>query len=207
MIWSQFPLSGGLGDLPSCGAYLERRRSVARAHLAKRLCMVISKLIGSVPRGGRGRLYGTRNDDDTISLCRRFRPRFRCTRARPSSDPARESRREALCDRTGPPRERHCRYPVGGQRNLLAPPVPLQTGEERLVSLGWKIVLARTPFTIKYQEAPAPADRLLQMMIGCIRSKPGAIGSTDAVRNCHSGFVASRGRCLGTMMAIPREGV
>jgi hypothetical protein len=41
------------------------------------------------------------------------------------------------------------RYPVGGQRNLLAPPVPVKPGEERLISIGWKIVLARTPFTVQ----------------------------------------------------------
>lgn len=41
------------------------------------------------------------------------------------------------------------RYPVAGQRNLFSPPAPLSSGEEKLVPLGWKIVLARTPYLVQ----------------------------------------------------------
>ncbi len=145
-------IRGDTSVCPSCGAFLERG-DPWRDPVWVKIMHGQSEVNRFVLEEGEAVYVGRGADDDTISLADDF--------DHASDVLALELRQIRLENRAGKlyvigqetTKGTALRYPVGGQRNLMAPPVPLQSGEERVVSLGWKIVLARTPFVVQISGA------------------------------------------------------
>lgn len=141
-------LKNGSAICPSCGAFLERGDEW-RDPIWLKIMHGQIEVNRFVLEEGEAVFVGRGADDDTISLADDF--------DHAADVLALDLRQIRLENRGGKlyaigqetAKGTALRYPVGGQRNFLAPPVPLQSSEERLISLGWKIVLARTPFTVQ----------------------------------------------------------
>jgi hypothetical protein len=141
-------MRSGSAMCPSCGAFLERGNAW-RDPIWLKIMHGQIEVNRFVLEEGQAVFVGRGADDDTISLAEDF--------DHAADVLALDLHQVQLANRGGKlyavgqetSKGAALRYPVGGQRNFLAPPVPLRAGEERLVSLGWKIALARTPYTVQ----------------------------------------------------------
>jgi hypothetical protein len=141
-------IRGGTPVCPSCEAYLERGHEWRTPIWIKIMHRdeVVNRF---VLEDGESVFVGRGTDEDTVSLAEAF------THA--SDVLALDHKHVELQNREGrlyafdrgTAHGTSLRYPVAGQRNILSPPLPLVPGEEKLVPIGWKLVLARTPFTIQ----------------------------------------------------------
>ncbi|QZT60287.1 hypothetical protein [Mycolicibacterium austroafricanum] len=146
----------GMAVCPDCGAYLERG-APWRAPIWLKVMHGQQEVNRFVLEDGESTYVGRGVDDETVSLADDFdhASDVLALDLRHVQLQNREGRLYAIGQETA--KGTTLRYPVAGQRNLLAPPTPLRPGDAKLVPLGWKIVLARTPFTIQISGRQGPA--------------------------------------------------
>ena len=133
---------------PSCDAYLERGDRWRNPIWIKIMHRdeVVNRF---VLEDGESVFVGRGTDADTVSLAEDFKHASDVLALGHKHVELQNRDGRLYVADQGTARGTSVRYPVAGHRNILSPPSPLTPGEEKLVPIGWKLVLAHTPFTIQ----------------------------------------------------------